>query len=80
MDEDLKRLYVLKGKIGLVGDNDRAVLSFCLPMKEDKLVYLDMDFTIEEMNQSPDIFLRKLDRKVIDLLWSWHGCSRKEKK
>jgi hypothetical protein len=71
MSRQFNRLYTLKGRIGLVGDDRQAIISFCLPGKDTKLVYFNIDFTSEEMNQPPDVFLRNLKHKVDDLSWDW---------
>lgn len=70
-NSNFKRLYVLKGRVGLIGKDNIASISFVLPWKGSELRYFNLTFTPEELNLKPEKFLYLLKEKVKNLSFDW---------
>lgn len=72
MRDLIKRLYLLKGRIGLVGNSEQCKVSFCLPWRGTRLAFLDLSFNVEELKRNtPKQFLEMLKIKIHHLEMSW---------
>jgi len=73
MSNERERLYCLKGRISMVGDDEVCQISFCVPwFDRGELVYFNISFNIEEfMLNDTRQFIEILNLKVKNLKENW---------
>jgi hypothetical protein len=74
MSSEMERLYCLKGRIGIVGNDTTCRLSFVLPwFDRGELAYFNITFTDKEfMLNDPEQFIEVLKLKIENLKESWN--------